>query len=461
MDQLINLLFTLSSFIVLLGIIVGFHELGHFLAARKFGVHVIRFKIGFGKTLYNRFDKRGTEFSIGLLPLGGYVQMLGEEGLLEEKDVNQSKKDTKNSYSDVSLGAKAVITSAGPLANFILAIVAYFIIFTFGTKDLAPIVGQVIEDSLAMEAGLEVGDRIVSIDNNSVSSYKDLNTVLASRIGESGSILIKYKKTKSNIELLSKVEIVDWLSSRTDTSIVTGFGISPFIPAIISFVQEGSPAEKSGILKGDQVIEVEGFPIRTWHDLGQQISLLPDANSVLKIKRSDQIFYLPIKVGSVTDEIGIKKGRIGIQGITSMEDMPKEMIVITKTGPIKGLMMAIKETYKFSLLIVDSIGKMISGSISAENIGGPIQISLLAGSAAKAGFISFINMIAILSINLGLINLLPIPILDGGQLVLIAAEKIRGSPLSNVFIEYAYKIGLFLIISLMIYAVFNDIMRIV
>ena len=461
MDQLLNILITSCSFIVLIGIIIGFHELGHFLVARQFGVHVIRFKIGFGKTLFSKFDKRGTEFSIGLLPLGGYVQMLGESSFLEE---NESKKDNyrkKISYSDVSLGARAFITSAGPLANFLLAIAAYFLIFLIGTKDLVPIVGQVNENSLAMEAGLDVGDTIISIDNKLISSYRDLNTVLASRVGETGSIEVKFQKVQSNIISFSSVDITDWLSSELEQSVVTSFGINPFMPAIISFVQKDSPAQKSGMLKGDQVLEVENSLIESWHDLVSAISNLPDSDAFIKVQRDSEILLLPISVGSTINEMGIKIGRIGIARISSIEEMPQEMIVVNKAGPVKALFLAINETYRFTVLILDSIGKLISGSISSENIGGPIQISVLAGSAAKAGFISFINMVAILSINLGLLNLLPIPILDGGQLVLISIEKLKGSPVSEVFIEYSYRIGLFLVVGLMLYAVFNDIARIV
>ena len=170
---------------------------------------------------------------------------------------------------------------------------------------------------------------------------------------------------------------------------------------------------------------------------------------------------MPASIGSVQDELGIKIGRIGIARISSNEEMPDEFLVITKKGPIESFVLGIKETYIFTVLILDSIGKMITGSISAENIGGPIQIAVLSGSAAKAGLVSFISMIALLSINLGLVNLLPVPILDGGQLVLIAAEKIKGSPLSPGFVEFAYRIGLLLVIGLMAFAVFNDITRIV
>ena len=456
-----SILISLISIIILLGVIIGIHELGHFLAARKFNVHVIRFKIGFGKTLVSRFDKRGTEFSIGLLPLGGYVQMLGEDNPIQGKDSDLDNYSEEISYPQASLGARAIITAAGPIANFVLAVIAYFLIFMIGVKDLVPIVGAVNDDSLAMQAGIEVGDRIVSIDNKEVVSLKDLNTLLALRIGETGSILVNYKKPNSDLKYSESVNIEDWLSSELDQSIISSFGILPFIPPIVSSVQEGSPAHKSGIESGDQIIRVGDNVIRTWYELVEEISSIPDKETSLTIKRNGTSFSVPASIGSVQDELGMKIGRIGIARISSNEEIPDEFLVITKKGPIESFALGIKETYNFTVLILDSIGKMITGSISAENIGGPIQIAVLSGSAAKAGLVSFISMIALLSINLGLINLLPVPILDGGQLVLIAAEKIKGSPLSEGFVEFAYRIGLLLVIGLMAFAVFNDITRIV
>ncbi|HIA95890.1 MAG TPA: RIP metalloprotease RseP [Gammaproteobacteria bacterium] len=456
-----SILISLLSIIVLLGVIIGIHELGHFLAARKFNVHVIRFKIGFGKTLVSRFDKRGTEFSIGLLPLGGYVQMLGEDNPIQGKDSDPGNYSEEISYPQASLGARAIITAAGPIANFVLAVIAYFLIFMIGVKDLVPIVGAVNDDSLAMQAGIEVGDRIVSIDNKEVVSLKDLNTLLALRIGETGSILVNYKKPNSDLKYSESVNIENWLSSELDQSIISSFGILPFIPPIVSSVQVGSPADKSGIESGDQIIRVGDNVIRTWYELVEEISSIPDKETSLTIKRNGTSFSVPASIGSVQDELGIKIGRIGIARISSNEEIPDEFLVITKKGPIESFALGIKETYNFTVLILDSIGKMITGSISAENIGGPIQIAVLSGSAAKAGLVSFISMIALLSINLGLVNLLPVPILDGGQLVLIAAEKIKGSPLSPGFIEFAYRIGLLLVIGLMAFAVFNDITRIV
>tara|TARA_Y100000590_G_scaffold91505_2_gene103292 strand:+ start:5029 stop:6405 length:1377 start_codon:yes stop_codon:yes gene_type:complete len=456
-----SIILNIVSIILLLGVIIGIHELGHFWAARKFKVHVIRFKIGFGKSLFSKFDKRGTEYSIGILPLGGYVQMLGEDNPLQGKETDSNDKIKEISYPQASLGARAIITAAGPIANFVLAVVAYFLIFMIGVKDVAPIVGGVSDQSLAQQAGIEVGDRIISIDNKKINSLKELNTSLALRIGETGSILVNYKKPNSDLLFSKSVLINNWLDSELDKSIISSFGINPFIPPVISSVQERSPAEDSGLKRGDQIVTVGDIEIKTWYELVEEISSIPEVNTILRVERNGEVISVPIYVSSVENDLGIKIGRIGISRISSNSEMPEEFLVITKKGPIEALILGFKETYNFTILILDSIGKMISGSVSPENIGGPIQIAVLSGSAAKAGLVSFIGMIALLSINLGLINLLPIPILDGGQLVLIAAEKVKGSPLSDSFIEFAYRIGLLLVIGLMVFAVYNDITRIV
>ena len=455
------MLSSLLFFILVLGLIIGIHELGHFLAARKFNVHVIRFKIGFGKTLISRFDNKGTEFSLGLLPLGGYVQMLGEDIPLQEKEENINSSTKYISYPQASLGARAIITAAGPLANFVLAIFAYFLIFMIGVKDIAPIVGAVEEDSLAERAGIEVGDKILSVDDKEVLSLKELNTTLALRVGETGSINVTYQKEKLGYEISKSVDIKNWLNSELDQSVLSSFGIRPLIPPIVSAVEDSSPADTSGIREGDQITKVGESTITTWYELVEVISVMPDTNTLIQVKRNGDFLTFPISIGSSINSLGIKIGRIGISAISSNQEMPEELLVITKKGPIKALYLGMKETFTITILILDSIGKLITGSVSPENIGGPIQIAVLSGSAANAGLVSFISWIALLSINLGLINLLPVPILDGGQLVMIAAEKIKGSPLSESFLNFTYRIGILLVVGLMLFAFFNDITRLV
>ena len=463
MESILDLIIIISSFVLLLGVIIGIHELGHFSAARYFNIYVIRFKIGFGKTFFKRFDKHGTEFSFGILPLGGYVQMLGEASP-QEQDMqvdNIVEAQQKISYKEASLSARAIVTAAGPIANFVLAIVAYFFIFLIGAKELAPVVGGVEPDTLASEMNLEIGDKILLIDDNEVVSFNDVNGYLASRIGETGVLKITSMPEGSNISVTKEVAIKSWLKDVSQTSPVKSFGIAPFIPAIVSSVQEGGPADKAGILKGDIITSVAGSKIQTWNQLSQNLSNKFDKVISIEVDRRGQRIDFRLTPNRVSNETGIERGVIGIMRLSSFDDLPEYLLINNKENIVGAFVKAITQTYKFIILILDSIGKMISGSVSADNIGGPIQISLLAGSAAKAGLVSFLSMMAILSINLGLINLFPIPILDGGQLVLIAIEKIKGSPVSDSFLEYSFRLGLFMVASLMVFAIFNDIVKII
>ena len=463
MESILDLIIIISSFVLLLGVIIGIHELGHFSAARYFNIYVIRFKIGFGKTFFKRFDKHGTEFSFGILPLGGYVQMLGEASP-QEQDMQVDtivEAQQKISYKEASLSARAIVTAAGPIANFVLAIVAYFFIFLIGAKELAPVVGGVEPDTLASEINLEIGDKILLIDDNEVVSFNDINGYLASRIGETGVLRITSMPEGSNISVTKEVAIKSWLKGVSQTSPVKSFGIAPFIPAIVSSVQEGGPADKAGILKGDIIISVAGSKIQTWNQLSQNLSNKFDKVISIEVDRRGQRIDFKLTPNRVSNETGIERGVIGIMRLSSIDDLPEYLLINNKENIVGAFVKAITQTYKFIILILDSIGKMISGSVSADNIGGPIQISLLAGSAAKAGLVSFLSMMAILSINLGLINLFPIPILDGGQLVLIAIEKIKGSPVSDSFLEYSFRLGIFMVASLMVFAIFNDIVKII
>ena len=463
MESVLNLIIIITSFVALLGVIVGIHELGHFLAARYFNIYVIRFKIGFGKTFFKRFDRHGTEFAFGILPLGGYVQMLGEASPQEEKIKVGTEADAISgiSYKEVALGARAIVTAAGPIANFILAIVAYFFIFLIGAKELAPIVGGVEPETLASKVNLKIGDKILSIDGNEVISFNDVNGHLASRIGETGVLKITSIPEGSNISVTKEVLINSWLKGVSQISPITSFGIAPFIPALVSSVQEEGPADRAGMLKGDIIVSVDGSRIQTWDQLSKNLSNKFDKDISLEVDRGGQRIKFRLTPNRISNEAGIERGVIGIMRLSSLDDLPDHLLIDNKENIVGAFLKAFTQTYKFSILILDSIGKMISGSVSADNIGGPIQISLLAGSAAKAGLVSFLSMLAILSINLGLINLLPIPILDGGQLVLIAIEKIKGSPVSDSFLEYSFRLGILMVASLMVFAIFNDIVKII
>jgi regulator of sigma E protease len=450
-----DLLFTILSFILLISIIVGIHELGHFLTARYFKIHVLKFKIGFGKELFSFQDKQNCFYSFGILPLGGYVQMLGENNISQDDD-NHSVQN-KKSYLDALPGERAAVTVAGPLANFVLAIFIYFYLALVGTTQLSAYVGDITPLSLVQETGIEPRDKITEIDNQKIESFNDINLILSQRIGDTGFIEIKY--IQKGLEKEALIPIDNWLSENDQTSPYIALGLQPFLPPLVGQLQKDGPAFQYGIQEGDLIQSINGKDISTWQNLSLLLSQLPNELIEIELLRNKEVKTLMLETSSYQDEKGSLKGRIGILASNNLSQWPVEYTIEKKENLINAFFVGIADTYRYTLLIVSSIGKMISGSISADNLGGPIQISVLAGSAAKAGYVTFLSMIALLSINLGLLNLLPIPILDGGQLLMITIEKLKGSPVSEMTIEYSMRVGIVLVVGLMVFAFANDIAR--
>jgi len=452
-----DILFIIVSFIVLITIIVGIHELGHFLTARFFKIHVLKFKIGFGKEIFSFQDKHNCSYSFGVLPLGGYVQMLGESNPVQE-DSSPNFSD-KKSYLDASPGERAAVTVAGPLANFILAGFVYSYLALVGTTQLSSYIGDVVPGSLVEEAGLISGDRIIEVDQDRIDIFNDINLTLSKRIGDTGTINIKF--LRDGIERNTVISISEWLDDDEQKSPSAALGMLPFMPPLVGELQKDGPAYEYGLMQGDLIQAVNNEKIVTWQDLSKNLNALPDQLIELMVLREGEQINLVLESSSYIDNEGQKKGRIGILASRDLNQWPSQFTVEKKENIFSAFFVGIQDTYKYTLLIITSIGKMISGSISADNLGGPIQISVLAGSAAKAGYITFLSMIALLSINLGLLNLLPIPILDGGQLLMIAIEKLKGSPVSDIALEYSMRVGIILVVSLMIFAFANDIARLI
>ena len=452
-----DFLFTIFSFILLISIIVGIHELGHFLTARFYDIHVLKFKIGFGKELFSFQDKRNCSYSFGILPLGGYVQMLGENNPVQEG--SEITLVNKKSYLQATPGERAAVTIAGPLANFILAAFVYFYLAMVGTTQLSSFVGDVITGSPSEEYGIITKDKILEVDGESVRVFNDINLILSKRIGDTGSIGIKY--LRNNEEKIVFISVNDWLSENDQTAPSVALGIQPFLPPLVGTLQPNGPAYVHGIKEGDLIQSINNNDISTWQELSRALSDLPNQLIDIQILRDQRSQKLMLETSSYLDEEGVSKGRIGILASNDLNQWPDEYIVEKKENLFSAVLVGFQDTYRYTLLIISSIGKMISGSISADNLGGPIQISVLAGSAAKAGYVTFLSMVALLSINLGLLNLLPIPILDGGQLVMIGIEKIKGSPVSDMTLEYSMRVGIVLIVSLMIFAFANDIARLI
>ena len=434
------------SFLILITIIVFIHELGHFSFARLFGVRVLDFSIGFGKSIKSWETKSKTIFNLRLLPFGGYVKMNGEE-ILE-------KSQSSDSYSSKKYYQKLLITLGGPIFNFILAIAIFFIINLFGTYKVIPIVGDTLPNSIANEKGIEKGDLISKIDNAEVFSFSDVQLALSKRLGESGDLEIEIIRNEKPFKFY--IPIKNWLSSEEPSNLLYELGIFPPLEPIIGFVKEASPAAAGGIKLGDKVLEIEGKPVVYWGDIRQEINKSKGREISVKILRENIIKNLLIKPN-------LSENTFNWQiGINSSFELSKKARVLEKFSVKDSIKNSISQTYKVIENSISFIGKIILGQVSAKNLGGPVMIGQYAGeSVIYGGLYSFFYLVALISISLGIVNLFPLPVLDGGQALILTIEKIVGRDLPEGILDFFYRLGTIFLIFLFIFVFFNDIFRII
>ena len=436
----------LGVFLIALAALIFVHELGHFLVARKTGVLVEKFSLGFGPKIIG--IKRGdTEYLLSAFPLGGYVKMKGE-------DPEEVLTDTRGSFSAAPVKHRLAIAFAGPLFNIVFAVLIYIIIYTNGVPTLAPIVGSVKSDSPAQTAGLQSGDRIVEIDGTKIKFWEQLQEIVHKNPGKKTELVLE--RDSQQLVTLSLTPVTEEITNLFGEKEKVGLiGISPMVRNITS-ISKGSPAEKAGLKMGDRLLSIDGKPILGWPDFKIAAIDKPGEELTFKALRdgSEMEFTLTPERKEIKDEDG-KPVAVGIIGIA----MGGEMI-LEQYSLLRSVGRAFEETGRLIYLIALSLKKMIVGSIPADSIGGPILIFQIYGEQAKQGFTELIRLTALLSINLGLLNLLPIPILDGGHILFFLIETIKGRPVSEKSRERAQQVGLVMLISLMIFAFYNDIARI-
>ncbi len=434
------------SFLILITIIVFIHELGHFSFARFFGVRVLDFSIGFGKSIRSWETKSKTIFNLRLLPFGGYVKMNGEE--ISEKF------QSNDSYSSKKYYQKLLITLGGPIFNFVLAIAIFFIINLFGIYKVMPIVGDTLPNSIANEKGIEKGDLISKIDNAEIFSFSDAQLALSKRLGESGDLEIEIIRNEKPFKFY--IPINNWLSSKEPSNLLYELGIFPPLEPIIGLVMEASPAAAGGIKSGDKVLEIGGKSIVYWGDIRQEINKSKGNEILVKILRENLIKNLLIKPN-------LSENTFNWQiGINSSFELSNKARVLEKFSVKDSLKNSISQTYTVIENSISFIGKIILGKVSAKNLGGPIMIGQYAGeSVIYGGLYSFFYLVALISISLGIVNLFPLPVLDGGQALILTIEKIMGRDLPDGILDFFYRLGAFFLIFLFIFVFFNDIFRII
>ena len=438
----------------LLGVLVTIHEYGHFIVARLCKVHVQRFSLGMGPVMYTKMDKHGTEFALSLLPLGGYVSMITNKLIEVEPEIKETLSDEqlKNTFDSKPKWQRASIMFAGPLANFLLSIFIFSIIF-LNTPDPQSV--TVIKDqnsSIIFKSDGEFilpGDQIKSINSVKINDPKDINLELLSYAGYSGYIDLGLKRNDINNLVNVSIQVTDYLPTSESQSNPLGYlglTVENKMKPIVGQIVSGGAAELAGLKPNDVIKRIDTQKINYASDLRAAVLTIPNSTALFNIARNGELIQIPVRIQSLLDSEGKEYGAIGIAFGTTRS---------LSQAVSKGVF----ETYNLSKKTLQFIGKMLTGNMGTENLSGPIGIAEMAGNTAQAGLLPFMYLMALLSISLAVLNLLPIPVLDGGQLTLLGIEAIRGKPLSEKVENYIYSGGAILVGMLMIFAVFNDVSR--
>ncbi len=451
---MINFLYYAAAFVVALGILITVHEFGHFWVARRLGVKVLRFSVGFGKPLWSRrVGPDRMELAIGAFPLGGYVKMLDEgEGEVPPQEVHRA-------FNRQKTWKRMAIVVAGPLFNFLFAIVAYWGAYMVGVEGVKPVVGKVVEGSIAEQAGFHAGDLILSIDGMKVQSWGQRRLYLFQRALDHARVEMDVRTAQGRAESreldLSNLPLRDVNASLLER----GIGLIGFIPEPLPVIGalEPGPAERAGMKVGDRVVGINGKPVHSWEDLVRLISKHPGESIHVDAERDGARLGFDIEPDTVEQD-GHKIGRIGIR--PQFDELPDDMRVKVRYGVVEALTEGINNTWSMSVLTVEMLYRMLKLQVSAKNISGPITIAQYAGYSAKVGAVQYILFLAVISISLGVLNLLPIPVLDGGHLMYYIIETVKGGPLPERVMIVGQQVGVALLVGLMVLAFYNDLTRI-
>jgi regulator of sigma E protease len=431
-------------FLVAVFILVTFHELGHFSVARLLGVGVSKFSIGFGKTLYSfRSRRSSTEYVLGVLPFGGYVKFI------DEREDHVDPRDLPRAFNRQNLWVRTAVVIAGPGANFILAIFFYWLVFGIGVPGVEPVIGYIEPGSSAEVVGLQRGDRIARINGRNVRSWGEHRYYLLNQV-EAGKTLTFTVVTRAGQNKTVSIESSELQSGRLNPLVLEEqIGILPRLAPIVGTLIAGEVADAAGIKVNDQFMTIDGIAIDGWRDVVKTISSRPDQTIRLSILRNGALKTIVV-VPKAIHTLDSVVGRIGIGPANHVN-------VVVRLGAGEAITRAVEATWLLSKLTVGMIVQMVQGKESTKNIGGPLSIAKYAGASAEYGFTAFLTFLAILSISLGILNLLPIPVLDGGHLVYFIIEGIKGGPVSEAFMYRSQQLGFAVLAVLISFALYNDV----
>ncbi|GBK98815.1 protease [Vibrio harveyi] len=449
-----GILWNLVSFIVALGILVAVHEYGHFWVARRCGVKVEKFSIGFGKSIWSKVGKDGTEYSISMIPLGGYVKMV-------DSRVDEVPEHEKHlAFDQKPLWKRTSIVAAGPIFNFLFAIVAYWLVFLIGVPAVKPVIGEVTPNSIIAEAGIESGMELKSISGIKTPDWESVNMGLVSHIGDDSMTVTLSSANEVGSEVTKTLDIRDWKFDPETQSAMQSLGFKPYTPEIfteLAQVSEGGAAEKAGLLAGDKIIAINGNKISKWDEVVEAIRSNPDTPMELTVLRQGDEQSFTLTPGS--RELANKQV-VGFAGIApEVAEWPESYRFELQFGVFESIGKAIDKTGQVIGLTISMLKKLIVGDVGLNNLSGPISIAKGAGATADYGLVYFLGFLALISVNLGIINLVPLPMLDGGHLLFFAIEAVIRRPVPEKVQEMGYRIGGAIIFSLMALALFNDFTR--
>ena len=448
---MLNILWSFVAFIVALGVLITVHEFGHFWVARRCGVKVERFSIGFGKALWRRRDRQGTEYVIALIPLGGYVKMLDERVESVPAELRHQ------AFNNKAIWQRAAIIAAGPVANFIFAVFAYWAVFIHGVPGVRPVVGEILNGSVAAEAQIAPGMELKAVDGIETPDWDAVRMALIGKIGDSETT-VTVSRFGENAAQQKRLDLRQWQFEPDKQDPVIALGIRPRGPQIettLDNVQANSPASAAGLQAGDRIVKVDGQPLTQWQAFVVQVRDNPGKEMALEVERKGELIQL-----TLTPEARQGNAAEGFAGvIPRVIPLPDEYKTLKQYGPFEAIGVASVKTWQLMKLTVSMLGKLVTGDVKLNNLSGPISIAQGAGMSAEYGLIYYLMFLALISVNLGIINLFPLPVLDGGHLLFLAIEKIKGGPVSERVQDFSYRIGSILLVLLMGLALFNDFSR--
>ncbi len=451
-----TLLTTLVAFVIALGSLILFHELGHYLVARALNVKVVRFSIGFGRPLLRRtVGADRTEWVIAAFPLGGYVKMV------DEREGRVAPHDLPRAFNRQSVYRRFAIVAAGPIANFLLAIAIYWALFVSGMPGLRPIVDAPPPGTAAQLAGFRAGDTLQKVGGEPVATWQDARWALLQHAVEREPVTVEVSERSGHIEART-LDLSNLTTADLDGDFLRAAGLLRFNPPlapVLGQVIEGAPAQAAGLRPGDRIVAIDGEPVDDWQEVVAAVRERPQQALSIELERDGARVQTTVTTEAV-EEGGRKVGRMGAAPKVDREAM-RALLTEVRYGVGESLVRAAAKTWETSLFSLQMLGKMLTGAISLKNLSGPITIADYAGQSAQVGWVAYLSFVALISISLGVLNLLPVPLLDGGHLMYYTIEILKGRPVSERAMQIGQHVGMAVLFTLMFLALFNDVNRLI